>query len=141
MCCSPTHLCPAAAGPINSAGGTVRKSEGKTALDCGDSGNSPSIEDFSLSSLMRPKGQIILVVHNKAMRPVPAARPVLLVLIQWVIGIRTVPRAKRGIHSRQQIYGKRSKLRQTFCLYVRRKAVVAMPSSLYSRLSGGDMPR
>ncbi len=91
-----THLGSAAARPINGAGGTVRESEGQTALDGRDSGNRPSIDEFSLNSRMRPERQIILVVQDKAMRPVPSGRPVLLFQIQGVIGIRAVPRTEIG---------------------------------------------
>ena len=52
------------------------------------------IEEYSLGSLVLSKRKFILIVQNKAVRPVPAARPVLLIQIHRVIGIRTVPRAK-----------------------------------------------
>jgi hypothetical protein len=47
-----THLCPAAAGTINGAGGTIVEGELKTALDGCDSGNRPSIEEFPHGSLI-----------------------------------------------------------------------------------------
>jgi hypothetical protein len=94
--CFRTHLRPGSAGTINTVGRIFSECQGKTGLDCGDSGNAPSIEEFSLGSRMRPERQIILIVQNEAMRPVPAGRPVLLIQIQWVIGIRAVPRTKRS---------------------------------------------
>ncbi len=70
-----TQLCSATAGSINATGGTIREGEGKTVLDCSDSGNAPSIEEYSRSSLMLPERQFILVVQNEAMRPVIVGRP------------------------------------------------------------------
>lgn len=89
-----TKLRPGTAGSINAVACAFREGQRNAGLDGGDSGDAPIIEEFSLCPLILPERQLILIVQNEAMRPIKSARSVLLILIQWIIGIRTVSRAK-----------------------------------------------